>query len=66
MQVLVVGANGMLGHDMVAVLKARGMNVLARDLPALDVTRDQNWDDLPTARWVINCAPGSCQYGLCF
>lgn len=56
MQVLVVGANGMLGHDMVAVLKARGMHVLARDLPSLDVTRDQHWDDLPSARWVINCA----------
>jgi dTDP-4-dehydrorhamnose reductase len=35
---LVVGAHGMLGHDLVAVIADAGHEVVGMDLPALDIT----------------------------
>lgn len=38
MKILVTGANGMLGQDVVAQLRARGHEVTATDLPEVDIT----------------------------
>lgn len=35
---LVVGANGMLGHDLMEVAAAAGREVVGRDLPEIDIT----------------------------
>lgn len=35
---LVVGADGMLGHDLMAVLSAAGREVVGLDLPGIDIT----------------------------
>ncbi len=57
MKVLVIGANGMLGRDVVEDCRAVGHNALGFDLPELDVT---NYPDmrskLPEAEWIINCS----------
>lgn len=57
MKVLVIGANGMLGHDVMDACRAAGHDTLGFDLPELDVT---NYADmrslLPEAEWVINCS----------
>ena len=35
---LVVGANGMLGHDLMEVIAGAGHEVLGMDLPEIDIT----------------------------
>ncbi len=57
MKVLVIGANGMLGRDVMEACRAARHNTLGFDLPELDVT---NYPDmrskLPEAEWIINCS----------
>lgn len=57
MNLLVTGAAGMLGHDVVAAARARGWDVRGVDLPDVDITRPH---DVATAvagtQAVINCA----------
>ena len=38
MKILITGAHGMLGQDVVAVLRAAGHQVTATDLPEVDIT----------------------------
>jgi dTDP-4-dehydrorhamnose reductase len=52
MRVLVCGANGMLGHRVVAVARERGHEVRGTDLPELDLT-----DASATSRFVAEYAP---------
>ncbi len=59
MKVLVTGANGMLGHRVVAVARERGHDVVGLDLPELDLTdegavRARLEEIDPDA--VVNCA----------
>ena len=35
---LVVGANGMLGHDLMEVIAEAGHDVVGMDLPEIDIT----------------------------
>lgn len=39
---LVVGANGMLGHDLMEVVAARGHDVVGMDLPEIDITSPES------------------------
>lgn len=59
MRVLVTGANGQLGHDVMASWGAAGDELLGTDLGELDITRRDQVHDLLVA-WrpdvVVNCA----------
>jgi len=59
MRVLVTGANGQLGHDVMASWGAAGDELLGTDLGELDITRRDHVHDLLVA-WrpdvVVNCA----------
>ncbi len=59
MRVLVTGANGQLGHDVMASCGAAGDELLGTDLGELDITRRDQVHDL-LAAWrpdvVVNCA----------
>lgn len=59
MKVLVTGAGGQLGHDVVAVLHRAGIEPLAPARRDLDVTRPETIADCVGAYrpdWIINCA----------
>ncbi len=57
MKIVVVGANGMLGSDIVRVCRVAGIHVDGYDLPALDISNEKcNFSVLPECDWVINCA----------
>ena len=59
MRVLVAGATGQLGVDLVNLLRCRGVDVAAPDAQRLDLLRPQTVRDaVRDARphWVINCA----------
>jgi dTDP-4-dehydrorhamnose reductase len=57
MRLIILGARGMLGHDLVAAAAARGVEAFGYDLPELDITKDAPaFGSLPTADWVVNCA----------
>jgi dTDP-4-dehydrorhamnose reductase len=59
MKILVTGAKGMLGSDLVPILQSEGHEVLAWDLEELDITkRNDVFAAFETARpqAVINCA----------
>ena len=59
MRVLVAGATGQLGVDLVNLLRCRGVDVAAPDAQRLDLLRPQTVRDaVHDARphWVINCA----------
>lgn len=59
MRVLVVGASGMLGHDVVGELRTRGHEVDAPSSTELDLTDVESVARLPERgpyRWVLNCA----------
>jgi dTDP-4-dehydrorhamnose reductase len=54
---VVVGAKGMLGTDLAEVCRAAGHQVAALDLPEIDITAPASVEHaLPPAEWVINCA----------
>ncbi len=57
MKGIVLGANGMLGRDVMRAGEKAGHQMLGFDLPELDVT---NYPDLrsqlPDADWLINCS----------
>ncbi|MDA3025814.1 MAG: NAD(P)-dependent oxidoreductase, partial [Actinomycetota bacterium] len=59
MRVLVTGADGQLGHDVMASWGAAGDELLGTDLAELDITRRDQVHDL-VAAWrpdvVVNCA----------
>lgn len=56
MKVVILGANGMLGHDVLACCAGHGVEVAGYDLPEVDITADGGLDGLSTCDWVINCA----------
>lgn len=57
MKVAVLGANGMLGQDLMAACKNAGSEALGFDLPELDITRDSGGlESIPACDWVVNCA----------
>jgi dTDP-4-dehydrorhamnose reductase len=51
-KILIIGANGQLGKDLVLHFRNLGMEVLAADLPALDIT-----DPAQTDSFVRQCVP---------
>lgn len=59
MKVLVVGASGMLGQDVVAELKARGHEILAPSSTELNLTDPESVatiTEMEKVDWCINCA----------
>ena len=59
MRVLVAGATGQLGVDLVNLLRCRGVDVAAPDAQRLDLLRPQTVRDAvhhARPHWVINCA----------
>jgi len=57
MKVVVLGAKGMLGSDLVAACLDQGMQTIGYDLDELDITDFHAVRKrLPLADWVINCA----------
>jgi dTDP-4-dehydrorhamnose reductase len=57
MKVTVMGANGMLGHDLVDACREEGIEVAGFDLPEVDITKkDGGLDKLSPCDWLINCA----------
>ncbi|MFC1462031.1 dTDP-4-dehydrorhamnose reductase [Verrucomicrobiota bacterium] len=56
MKVTILGANGMLGQDLLAACRTRGIECSGHDLPEMDITRDDALDDLPACDWLVNCA----------
>ena len=56
-RVVVLGAGGMLGCDVVAACTKRGFEVRGYDLPEFDITNDEQLDQaIRSADAVINCA----------
>lgn len=57
MKVLIVGAKGMLAHDVVQCCQLSGMQVIGLDLPELDITKADGLSaGIPSAEWIVNCA----------
>lgn len=61
MRVLVLGATGMLGSDVVKVLRARNHKVTAFDSKDLDITDERAVQESPALskknhEWIINCS----------
>lgn len=55
-RVAITGANGMLGRDLLAVARARGLVVLPFTRAELDVTDPTTYHRMSNVEWVINCA----------
>lgn len=56
-RIVILGAAGMLGSDLVSLCKAKGLNFKALDLPEFDITSsEQLRDAVCQADIVINCA----------
>jgi dTDP-4-dehydrorhamnose reductase len=61
MRILVVGANGMLGTDLVEELEHSGHEVRSLDLPEIDITNPESVAKIPAGEfgpfdWCFNCA----------
>lgn len=58
MKWIVIGANGMLGHDVLEELKGAGHEVVPLDLPEVDITKppEELEQHIPVADGLINCA----------
>ncbi len=57
MKIVVIGAEGMLGHDLVAACNAAGIETAGFDLPDVDISRDDSGlEKLPVCEWAVNCA----------
>jgi len=57
MKIIILGAKGMLGHDLVKVCQRAGIEVSGYDLPELDITKEHGGlESLPDCDRVINCA----------
>jgi dTDP-4-dehydrorhamnose reductase len=59
MRVIVIGAAGMLGSDLVAELRGRGDEVTALDIPEIDITDPTSVAmslQEGAAEWCVNCA----------
>lgn len=61
MRILVVGAKGMLGTDVVGAFQERGHEVVGVDLPELDITDPMSTARIPAGElgafdWAVNCA----------
>ncbi|MFP7695690.1 dTDP-4-dehydrorhamnose reductase [Trueperella sp. LYQ143] len=52
----VIGANGMLGTDLVHMLKERGDDVEARDIDTIDITDPASVESLSETDVIVNCA----------
>ena len=53
MRILITGANGMLGQDVVAVLRGAGHEVTATDLPEVDITDPRSCRDAVAGHDVV-------------
>jgi len=57
MKIAILGAKGMLGHDVVTAGRSAGIEVSGHDLPELDITREPcGLEKLQACDWVVNCA----------
>ncbi len=57
MKLVILGAKGMLGTDLVRACERSGLEAVGRDLPELDITEPKQLErELPSGDWVINCA----------
>ena len=57
MRITLLGAKGMLGHDLTGACNAAGIEVSGFDLPEVDITKDDGGlQRLPAGDWVVNCA----------
>jgi len=56
MKIAILGANGMLGQDLLAACGSRGIECSAHDLPGTDITREGGLDALPKCDRVVDCA----------
>ncbi len=57
MKVIVLGAAGMLGHDLVPACQAAGFTTIGLDLPEVDITQPASLAEaIPGDSTVINCA----------
>jgi dTDP-4-dehydrorhamnose reductase len=57
MKIVIVGANGMLGQDLRAMVQAKGWTAIGVDLPEVDITAAaQLHETLPQGDWIVNCA----------
>ncbi|MDP9805997.1 dTDP-4-dehydrorhamnose reductase [Trueperella bonasi] len=52
----IIGANGMLGTDVVTMLRERGEEVVELDQPELDITDVASVRTIPSSDVVVNCA----------
>ncbi|MCX7591258.1 MAG: dTDP-4-dehydrorhamnose reductase [Kiritimatiellae bacterium] len=56
-RIVVLGAAGMLGHDVVCTCRAMNWEVYGFDLPEVDIASEEHGlDRLPDCDWVVNCA----------
>ncbi len=57
MKLVILGANGMLGTDLVRTCKFEGIEAISLDLPEFDITDSKQLESrVPEGDWVINCA----------
>ena len=57
MRIVVLGAKGMLGSDLLVACKAApGVKAIGFDVDTLDITDPKQVKKLPGADWVVNCA----------
>lgn len=57
MKLVILGARGMLGTDLVRACEHGGIEAVGRDLPELDITdHKQLKREMPSGDWVVNCA----------
>ncbi|MDD4871754.1 MAG: dTDP-4-dehydrorhamnose reductase [Kiritimatiellae bacterium] len=57
MKLAVLGANGMLGTDIMSACNNAGISANGYDLPEIDITRDEGGlDKIENCDWVVNCA----------
>ena len=57
MNVVIVGANGMLGTDLMAACQTAGIQAVGMDLPEVDITSYAHIaEHVPPCNYIINCA----------
>jgi dTDP-4-dehydrorhamnose reductase len=56
-KIIILGGKGMLGTDVAAECRSRGINYEVFDLPEFDITNDrQLWSVIHKAKTIVNCA----------
>lgn len=56
MRVIIIGAKGMLGRELMTVCQVRGHEVIGYALPEVDITKIEKIEGIEGCDWVINCA----------